>query len=111
MSTSKEVAALLSLVDDPDVDVYHAVKDRILNLGRSMIPRLEHLSEVHPQPHVQHRVESIIHSFGKTVKNNATRLQLEIWWHAGGGNMNDFRISFWESVFWVGLRSHLRSSV
>jgi regulator of sirC expression with transglutaminase-like and TPR domain len=61
MSTSQEVAALLSLVDDPDVDVYHAVKDRILNLGREMIPRLEHLSEVHPQPHVQHRVESIIH--------------------------------------------------
>jgi regulator of sirC expression with transglutaminase-like and TPR domain len=61
MSTSKEVAALLSLVDDPDVDVYHAVKDRILNLGREMIPRLEHLSEVHPHPHVQHRVETIIH--------------------------------------------------
>jgi regulator of sirC expression with transglutaminase-like and TPR domain len=26
-----------------------------------MIPRLEHLSEVHPHPHVQHRVETIIH--------------------------------------------------
>ena len=61
MSTSKEVAALISLVDDPDVDVYHAVKGRILDLGKDMIPRLEHLSEVHPQPHVQHRVESIIH--------------------------------------------------
>jgi len=61
MSTSKQVAALLSLVDDPDADVFEAVRDRILDLGRDMIPRLEHLSEVHPLPHVQHRVESIIH--------------------------------------------------
>jgi regulator of sirC expression with transglutaminase-like and TPR domain len=61
MSISKEVAALLSLVDDPDVDVFHAVKERILDLGKEMIPSLEDLSEVHPHPHVQHRVDSIIH--------------------------------------------------
>jgi hypothetical protein len=61
MNTNKEAAALLSLVDDPDTDVFDVVKNRILGIGKEMIPRLEHLSEEHPQLFVQQRIESIIH--------------------------------------------------
>jgi regulator of sirC expression with transglutaminase-like and TPR domain len=61
MQSDKEISALFSLIDDPDEEVYGAVSNRIADLGRSLIPNLEHLWETTPNEQVQQRIETLIH--------------------------------------------------
>ena len=61
MEQSKEIIALLNLIDDPDEEVFGAVSNKILDLGRTIIPNLEHLWETTPNEHLQERIEMIIH--------------------------------------------------
>ena len=61
MEQSKEIIALLNLIDDPDEEVFGAVSSKILDLGRTIIPNLEHLWETTPNEHLQERIEMIIH--------------------------------------------------
>lgn len=61
MKNSKEISALLTLIDDPDEEVFGAVTDRIIDLGKTIIPNLEHLWETTPNEHIQERIELIIH--------------------------------------------------
>ncbi|GAB3021485.1 hypothetical protein GCM10027051_28490 [Niabella terrae] len=57
----KEVAALLSLIEDPDQEVYEAVCNRIIAYGTPMIPDLEGLWEQTIDGEIQERIESLIH--------------------------------------------------
>jgi regulator of sirC expression with transglutaminase-like and TPR domain len=57
----KEVAALMSLLDDPDDEVYDTVANKIVNYGSEIIPALEHFWEVTPDQGVQSRIEDLIH--------------------------------------------------
>lgn len=61
MEESKEISALLTLIDDPDEEVFGAVSDRIIGFGRTIIPNLEHLWETTPDEQIQNRIELIIH--------------------------------------------------
>lgn len=61
MEDNKEISALLKLIDDPDGEVFGAVSNKILDLGRIMIPNLEHLWESTPDERLQERIETIIH--------------------------------------------------
>ncbi|NDC42315.1 MAG: hypothetical protein EBZ77_12335 [Chitinophagia bacterium] len=61
MKTDKEVRALMTLLDDPDTDVYDTVASKILHYGRDIIPTLEHFWEVTPDEAVQGRIEDLIH--------------------------------------------------
>ena len=61
MEQTKEISALLTLIDDPDEEVFGAVSDKILGFGRTIIPNLEHLWETTPDEHTQERIEHIIH--------------------------------------------------
>lgn len=62
MEQTKEINALLHLIDDPDIDVYNTVSERIISLGKQIIPNLEHLWETTPDEETQERIEMLIHS-------------------------------------------------
>lgn len=61
MKQSKEILALLRLIDDPDGEVYDMVAEKLLNYGRDIIPKLEQLWEITADESVQERIELLIH--------------------------------------------------
>jgi regulator of sirC expression with transglutaminase-like and TPR domain len=61
MEETKEISALFKLIDDPDEEVFGAVSEKIIDLGKTIIPNLEHLWETTPNEHIQERIELIIH--------------------------------------------------
>ncbi len=62
MNETKEIAALFHLIDDPDAEVYDTVSNRIISMGKAIIPNLEHLWEHTTNIDVQERIENLIHS-------------------------------------------------
>jgi regulator of sirC expression with transglutaminase-like and TPR domain len=58
----KEVIALITLLDDPDEDIYSQVKERFVILGPPAIPHLETAWENSFDLIMQKRIESIIHT-------------------------------------------------
>lgn len=61
MRQNKEIIALLTLLDDPDDEVYDTVAEKLLNYGKEIIPSLEQLWEVTADQSVQERIEQLIH--------------------------------------------------
>lgn len=61
MHETKEISALFKLIDDPDEEVFGAVSNKIVDLGKTIIPNLENLWENTPNEHIQERIELIIH--------------------------------------------------
>jgi regulator of sirC expression with transglutaminase-like and TPR domain len=61
MKENREISALLHLMDDPDEVVYSAVSDKIISLGKQIIPNLENLWENTENSGVQERIELLIH--------------------------------------------------
>ena len=61
MIASNEISALFHLIDDPDEEVFDTVTDKIISIGRGIIPNLENLHENTPNESVQERIELIIH--------------------------------------------------
>lgn len=61
MEQTKEITALLHLIDDPDDEVYSTVSKRIFSIGKQIIPNLEHLWETTPDETIQERIEMLIH--------------------------------------------------
>ena len=61
MQENREISALFHLIDDPDEEVFSSVSDRIVSLGRAIIPNLEHLWENTPNADIQERIEMLIH--------------------------------------------------
>lgn len=61
MKEDKQINALLSLIDDPDEEVYQTVSDKFISLGSTIIPVLENFWEQTPYPQTQERIEILIH--------------------------------------------------
>ncbi len=61
MEETREIVALMNLVDDPDREVFNSVSDRIVSYGKNIIPNLEQLWENAPDEEVQERIELLIH--------------------------------------------------
>ncbi len=57
----KEIKALFRLLDDPDQDVYNAVSDKIVSIGKDIIPKLENYWESITDLDTQERIELLIH--------------------------------------------------
>ncbi len=57
----KEVKALLTLIEDPDSEVFEAVSTRIIAYGKPLIVHLEDLWENTFDNTVQERIETLIH--------------------------------------------------
>lgn len=61
MDEKKELEALLTLIDDPDADVFEAVSNRIISYGTPVIESLENLWENTADNVTQERIELVIH--------------------------------------------------
>jgi regulator of sirC expression with transglutaminase-like and TPR domain len=61
LKENKEITALLQLIDDPDEDVYNTVSDKIISMGKDIIPNLENLWETVGNEDTQERIELLIH--------------------------------------------------
>ena len=61
MHHNSEIKALLTLIDDPDEEVFSSVSSRIVHYGKGIIPNLENLWENTISEAVQERIEMIIH--------------------------------------------------
>ena len=61
MADNNEISALLTLIDDPDGEVFGVVSDKIVEYGKSIIPNLEHLWENTVDESLQERLELLIH--------------------------------------------------
>jgi regulator of sirC expression with transglutaminase-like and TPR domain len=61
MKPNKEISALLHLIDDPDEYVYSTVSEKIISLGKAIIPNLENLWENTVNEEIQERIELLIH--------------------------------------------------
>lgn len=59
--TEPQLKALISLLDDPDNNIYEEVKDKIISYGDDVIPHLEYAWETSLDHLLQQRVEEIIH--------------------------------------------------
>lgn len=61
MVETREINALLHLIDDPDQEVFDSVCNRIISYGKPIIPNLEQLWEVTPDGLIQEKIELLIH--------------------------------------------------
>lgn len=61
MRKDTKITALLTLIDDPDHEVFDTVAEKLVNYGRAIIPSLEELWEKTADEEVQERIEILIH--------------------------------------------------
>ncbi len=71
----KEVIALITLLDDPDEDIFTQVRDRFVTLGPQAIPHLETAWENSFDAIMQKRIEAIIH----TIQFEALQKAFSVW--------------------------------
>ena len=60
MQENKEIKALFKLIDDPDEVVYENVSNKIISLGKDIIPNLEHFSETAVDIDLHEKIGSLI---------------------------------------------------
>ncbi len=70
-----QINALISLLEDPDDDIYFQVKNKLLELGIEVIPDLENAWEMNFDGLIQRRAEQIIHE----IQFNFTQSELKNW--------------------------------
>ncbi|MFI5164028.1 MAG: transglutaminase-like domain-containing protein [Bacteroidia bacterium] len=71
----QELNALLSLLDDPDKDVFLHVREKLLSIGEKVIPVLENVWEQSFDINIQTKIEGIIHN----IQFNTTAHLLKEW--------------------------------
>jgi hypothetical protein len=75
MELNREINALLTLIDDPDEEVYQSVEQRLMTYGSPLIPQLENLWENTISDSVQDRIEMIIHR----IHFNDLKVEMKQW--------------------------------
>jgi regulator of sirC expression with transglutaminase-like and TPR domain len=83
-----EIKALISLLDDDDKQVVTHVEEKILSLGREVIPYLEKEWETSFNPTLQSRIEEIIH----TLQYEVLKSRLLEWYK---GEEKDLLTAMW----------------
>jgi regulator of sirC expression with transglutaminase-like and TPR domain len=79
----KELEALISLLEDPDHQVYGTVSERLIELGEEVVSPLEKRWELTLKPDLQLRIENVI----KTIQFNTLRRSMGAWKTGGGSNL------------------------
>ena len=82
--SENEIRALISLIDDPDEQVFEQVRQRIISLGEHVVPELESAwgAEDHDDL-FRDRVEDILH----TIHISGITTRLREWAEAGGDDL------------------------
>ncbi len=73
-----ELKALISLLEDEDQQISSHVEEKILSLGKQAIPFLEQEWESNLNPHVQARIEELIH----TLQYELLKERLKEWYRS-----------------------------
>ncbi|MGB4773989.1 MAG: transglutaminase-like domain-containing protein [Daejeonella sp.] len=76
---TKEIEALIKLLDDPDHEVSGHVEDRLLSYGNEIIEYLESAWEQSFDATLQGRIENLVHK----IQFQNVKRELELW-HLGG---------------------------
>ncbi len=84
----KEIKALISLLDDDDKQVVAHVEEKILSMGKEVIPFLEKEWETTFNPALQSRIEEIVH----TLQYDLLRERLVTWYR---GPDKDLLTAMW----------------
>ncbi len=79
--TNKEIKALISLLDDPEIAPQ--IQEKIQTLGESIIPFLEESWEESLDPQQQQRLEDLIHN----LQFDGLQQRLRVWRDSGGENL------------------------
>jgi regulator of sirC expression with transglutaminase-like and TPR domain len=79
--TTKEIKALISLLDDPEIAPQ--IQDEIQNLGETIIPYLEESWEETLDPQQQQRLEDLIHQ----LQFEGLQQRLRVWRDAGAQDL------------------------
>jgi regulator of sirC expression with transglutaminase-like and TPR domain len=79
----RELEALMSLLEDPDHQVFHSVTDRLIELGEDVVNPLERRWELTLRPDLQERIENVI----KQIHFNGLYTRLNLWRKDGGNDL------------------------
>lgn len=71
----KEIKALISLLDDTDPEVFNHIQERLMTLGKDVIPVLEDAWSKSFDAMLQHRIENIVHK----IQFDTLKLELKKW--------------------------------
>ena len=99
-SKNKQITALLSLLDDPDVEVSDLVQSKLISFGGKVIPELEAFWETAEDEMVQERLEEIIH----LIQWETTGKDFAAWKDAGGTLMEGLFLTC--RYFFPDIRQH-----
>ena len=78
-----ELDALIRLLDDPDREIFSAVRDRLLQQGTDVITPLENAWQHVEDPLVQERIEDIVH----VLQLERSSTDLQAWVSAGAKDL------------------------
>jgi len=81
--SEKELQALIALLDDPDMQVFEVVQEKLLSGGTEIVPTLEKVWENSLNINLHRRIENIIHQ----IQFSNTKINLEQWVKDGGNNL------------------------
>ena len=79
----RELEALMSLLEDPDLQVFDTVSDRLIELGEEVVIPLERRWEVTLKPELQERIENVI----KQIQFNTLQRSMDSWKSTGGTDL------------------------
>lgn len=79
MENSKEINALIKLLDDPDLEIYEHVEKRLLEYGTQVVDYLENEWEHSLDAVLQERIENIVHK----IQFNSVKEDLNLWYQSG----------------------------
>ncbi len=82
-NTHKELEALISLLEDPDNQVFDNVSNRLIELGEEVVPPLEKRWEITLKPDLQERIENVI----RKIQFNALQRGMDSWKSGGGTDL------------------------
>ena len=71
----REVKAIISLLDDPDTEIFNQLEQRLMTFGPEVIPLLEENWESSFDPLSQSRIENIIHK----IQFDQIKYDLQFW--------------------------------
>ena len=79
MIDPKEITSLIRLLDDPDVEIFNHVHDRLLSYGGHAIQYLENAFSEAFDAIQQERIANLVHE----IQFNIVKTELELWYHSG----------------------------
>lgn len=84
MEDQSKLNALMSLLDDPDQQIYNQIKGELINYGNAIVPFLEKKWESSPNQRIQNRLENLIHK----IQLSNVGAQLMQWKKTDGGYLD-----------------------